>query len=53
MSHYGYNMLKYGTECGNNWMKNPIYSKPAVKRLRVKRVKSNESIICSEANVLF
>ena len=25
--------LKGGTECGNNWVKNPIYSAPAMKEL--------------------
>ena len=30
MSYYG---LKCGTECGNNWVKTPIYSAPAVKGL--------------------
>ena len=26
--------FKGGTECGNNWGKNPIYSAPVVKGLR-------------------
>ena len=33
MWYYGFNMLKGGSECGNNWVKNPLYSAPAVKRL--------------------
>ena len=27
--------LKGGTECDNNWVKNPMYSAPAVKELLV------------------
>ena len=33
MSHYDFNMLKGGTKCGNNSVKNPIYSAPTIKGL--------------------
>ena len=33
MSHYGFNMLKGGTEWSNNLVKNPIYSAPVVEGL--------------------
>ena len=33
--------LKGGTECGNNWVKTPIYSAPAIKGLKVKEAQFN------------
>ena len=36
MSHYGFNIGLGGrTECDDNWVKNPIYSAPAIKGLKV------------------
>ena len=45
--------LKVGTECGNNWVKTPIYSAPAVKGLKLIKNEHSRAYSGVRVNVKF
>ena len=42
--------LKGGTECGNNWVKTPIYPAPAIKELKHQMNKNSTAAAFNNTN---